>query len=105
MADSFSFKPTWRELVELFGLLEHAVVTTARHIHSRHRLEQWSDVNKIDLLIDMLIKAGQDWVLATMTRPGAAHLITVTAVGDYLSSHMGHGGESGGLQRERDNFY
>jgi len=34
MADAFSynvkgFKPTWRDLIELFGLLDHAVMTTS----------------------------------------------------------------------------
>jgi len=65
MADAFSynvrgFEPTWRDLMELFGLLDHTVMTTARHIYIRHRLEQWSDAKKIDFLIDMFGEAGQE---------------------------------------------
>jgi len=44
--------------------------------------------------------AGQDWALAAMTHPGAAQLITMTVMGDYLSSHTpeeGPGGVSKGL--------
>jgi len=93
MEDAFSynmrgFKPTWRDLVELFSLLDHTVMTTACHLYSRHRLEQWSDDKKIDFLIDMFSETGQAWVLAAMTRPGAEQITTVVAVGAYLSTHM-----------------
>jgi len=93
MVDVFSynvwgFKPTWRNLMELFGLLDHTVMTTAPHLYSRHCLEQWSDAKKIDFLVDMFSEAGQAWVLADMTHPGAALIITVAAVGNYSSTHM-----------------
>jgi len=92
-----SFKRMWRDLIELFGLLDHAVMTTSSHIYSHHHLEQRYDIRKIDFLIDMFIKAGQDWVLAVMTRPGTAHLITVHSVVDYLSSHMPEEGSGGAI--------
>jgi len=41
MADAFSynvrgFKPTWRDLVELFALLNHTVMTMSSHHYSFH---------------------------------------------------------------------
>jgi len=51
-------------------------------------LEQWSDIKKIDFLIDMFIEASQDWVLVAMMHLGAVHLITVTVMGDYLSAPL-----------------
>jgi hypothetical protein len=58
MADDFSynvrgFKSTWRDLVELFSLLDHTVMATSRHGYIRHRLELWSDAKKIHFLINM----------------------------------------------------
>ena len=43
MTDTFSynlrgFKPTWRDLVDLFALLDYTVMTTSSHRDSRHRL-------------------------------------------------------------------
>jgi hypothetical protein len=105
MADEFSynvrgFKATWRDLVEFFNLLDHIVMTTSAHHYSRHRLELWSDSKKIDFFIDMFSVAGEAWVLAAMTRPGAEQITTVTAAGEYLSTHVPEDslvGDSGAL--------
>jgi len=56
MADAFSynlpgFKATWRDLMELFEILDHTAMTTALHLSIRHRSEQWSDAKKIDFAI------------------------------------------------------
>ena len=53
MADAFSynvcgFKATWRDLMELFGILDHTAMTTASHRYIRHCSELWSDAKKID---------------------------------------------------------
>jgi len=75
-------------------------MTTASHCYSRHRLGLWSDTKKVDFLIDMCSEAGQAWVLAAMTRPGAEQLTTVAAAVDYLSTHMleeGLSGDSGAV--------
>jgi len=112
MADDFSynvrsFMPTWRDLVELLGLLDHTLMTTSSHHYSCHRLELWSDAKIIDFLIDMFSEAGEAWVLAAMTRPGAEHIITVAAAGEYLSTHvsedglLGDGGAVHALTRGR----
>jgi len=92
MADNFSykvrgFKPTWRDLVELFELLDHTVMTTSSHCYSRHRLELWSDAKKTDFLIDMFSEAGHPWVLAAMRLPGAEKFTTVATAGEYLCTH------------------
>jgi len=55
-----AFSTTSDNLVELFGLFDHAVMTTARHVYSCLRLEKLSDVKEIDFLIDMFIEAGRD---------------------------------------------
>jgi len=93
MADDFSynlrsFKPMWRDLVELFGLLDKTIMTTSSHRYIRHRLELWSDAKKIDFLIDMFSEAGEAWVLVAMTRPGAEQITTVAAAGEYWSTHV-----------------
>ena len=93
MADDFlynvrGFQPTWRDLVELFSLLDHTVMTTSSHRYSRHCLELWSDAKKIDFLIDMFSDAGHPWVLVAMTRPGAEQITTAAAAGAYLSTQM-----------------
>jgi len=67
--------------MELFSLLDHTVMTTAYYLYSHHRLEQWSDSKKVGFLIYMFIEAGEAWVLAAMTRPCAAPIIMVVAVG------------------------
>jgi hypothetical protein len=64
MADAFSynvhgFKATWRDLMELFEILDHTAMTTASHCYIRHRSELWSDTKKIDFLINMFTKAGE----------------------------------------------
>ena len=99
MADEFSynvrgFKATWRDLVKFFSLLDHTVMTTSTHRYSRHRLELWSDAQKIEFLIDMFSEAGEAWVLA-MTRPGAEQITTVIAAGEYLSTHVPEDGPVG----------
>jgi len=112
MADDFSynlcsFKQTWRDLVELFGLLDKTIMTTSSHSYIRHRLELWSDAKKIDFLIDMFSEAGEAWVLVAMTRPGAEQITTVAAAGEYLSTHVpedglvGEGGAVHALTRGR----
>jgi hypothetical protein len=105
MEDEFSynvrgFKVTWRDLVEFFSLLDHTIMTTFAHRYSRHHLELWSDAKKIDFFIDMFSVAGEAWVLAAMTRPGAEQITTVTAAGEYLSTHVPEDslvGDSGAL--------
>ena len=99
MADALSynvrgFKLTWRD----------TVMTTSSHRYSSHHLELWSDARKIDFVIDMCCEAGQVWVLAALTRPGAEQIPTVAAAGDYLSTHMPEEsppGDSGALHALR----
>ena len=81
--------------MELFEILDHTAMTTGSHHYIHHRLEQWSDAKKIDFLINMFIEAGEAWVLAAMTRPGAEHITTVAAAGDYLSTHVPEDGTVG----------
>jgi len=101
------FTLTWRDLVELFELLDHTVMTTSSHRYSRHCLELWSDAKKIDFCINMFSEVGHPWVLAAMTRPGAEQITTVAAAGEYLCTHMpedGLVGDSGAvyaLMRDR----
>jgi len=100
MADDFSynvrgFKATWRDLMEFFGILDHTVMTTSSHRYIRHRSELWSDAKKIDFLVDMFSEAGEAWMLAAMTRPGAEHITTVAAAGEYLSTHVPEDGPVG----------
>jgi len=90
--------------VELFALLNHTVMTTSSHRYSRHRLELWSEARKVDFIIYMCYEAGQVWVLAALTRPGAEHITMVAGAGDYLSTHMpeeGPPGDSGALHALR----
>ena len=100
IADEFSynvrgFKATWRDLVEFSSLLDHTVMTTSAHCYSRHRLELWPDAKKIDFFIDMFSVAGEAWVIAAMTRPGAEQITMVTAAGEYLSTHVPEDGPVG----------
>jgi len=48
------FKDTWRDLMELFKILDHTTMTTASHLYIHHSLEQWSENKKIDFAINML---------------------------------------------------
>ena len=100
MADAFSynvrgFKATWRDLMELFEILDHTAMTTASHLYIHHRLEKWTDAKKIDFLIDVFGEADEVWVLAALTRPGAEHITTVVAAGEYLSTHVPEDGPVG----------
>ena len=81
--------------MELFGILDHTVMTTSSHRYIRHRSELWSDAKKIDFLVDMFSEAGEAWMLAAMTRPGAEHITTVAAAGEYLSTHVPEDGPVG----------
>ena len=40
----------------------------------------------------MFSEAGEAWVLAAMTRPGAEQITTVAAAGEYLSTHVSEDG-------------
>jgi len=100
MADAFlynvrGFKATWRDLMELFEILDHTAMTTASHLYIRHRSEQWSDAKKIDFAIDMFIEADQQWVLEALTRLGAENITTIVAAGKYLSAHVPEDGPVG----------
>ena len=93
MADAFSYnvrglKATWHDLMELFEILYHTALTTASHLCICHRSEQWSDTRKIDVAINMFVKAQQTWVLEALTRPEAADITTIVAAGEYLSTHV-----------------
>jgi len=90
MADAFSynvrgFKATWRDLMELFEILDHTAMTTASHLYIHHRSEQWSDAKKIDFAIDMFVEANETWVLEAMTQPGAENITTIVVAGDYFT--------------------
>ena len=100
MADAFlynvrGFKATWRDLMELFEILDHTAMTTASHLYIRHRSEQWSDAKKIDFAIDMFIEANETRVLEAMTRLGAENITTIVAAGKYLSAHVPEDGPVG----------
>jgi len=43
----------------------------------------------------MFSEAGEAWVLAAMTRPGAEQITTVAAAGEYLSTHVPENGPVG----------
>jgi len=82
------FKVTWCDLVELFSLLDHTVMTTSTHCYILHHLELWSDAPKIDFLINMFSEAGEAWILAAMTRPGAEQITTVATAVEYLNTRV-----------------
>jgi len=88
MSNAFSYKVRGFKPTGVISWSFLVCLTTARYLYSLHCLEQWSDAKKIDFLINMFSEAGQAWVLAAMTRSGAALIITVAAVGNYLSIHM-----------------
>jgi len=100
MADAFSynvrgFKATWRDLMELFEILDHIAMTTGSHLYIRHRSEQWSDAKKIDFAIYMFVEVDQQWVLEALTRSGAENISTIVAVGEYLRTHVPEDGPVG----------
>jgi len=100
IADAFSynvrgFKPTWRDLMEPFEILDHTAMTTASHLYIHHHSEQWSDAKKIDFATKLFIEADETWALVAMTRPGAEHITAEVAAGEYLSTHVPEDGPVG----------
>jgi len=100
MADAFSynvrgFKATWCDLMELFEILDHTVMTTVSHLYIGNCSEQWSDAKKIDFAIHMFIEADQAWVLEALTRPGAENITRIVVAGEYLSTHVPEDGPVG----------